>query len=185
MPSISPSNLSANPIALLVASVFGPDANELNFERDRSVLGQMLSFNGNENAIRKTQASDIPARCCPGYGSALSIVEFLVDRYGPQDDAEDVNSEFLISSERMSEIRSKESFLVKAALNIGSVTYSLHNKLFAHAADVSHPLDSNGKSFAGAITVNASGKREIPVYGKVYMFSMQVCIVSYSHLLIR
>jgi hypothetical protein len=145
-------------------NVFGHDAEELNFDRDITVLGRMLTFNGNQNDIvHGIEKGDYnsPPRRCPGYSDALAIIKFLVNRYRPRP----VGDVPTISQARLEEIKSKESFFQKFVLNMGQATYKETNKYFPTASDVKHPLDTNGKSI-GCLPVVAAGERTIPVYGK-------------------
>lgn len=99
-------------------SVFGADAEKLNFNRDPSVLGHMLTFNGNETDISLGIARDdhdSPPRRCPGYGNALAIIKFLIDRYRPQSPDEIPK----IPQARLAEIKSMETLFQKFVLKMG------------------------------------------------------------------
>lgn len=145
-------------------SVFGANANELNFDRNPSVQYQMMTFNGNEKEIMnatKNGQYDSPPRRCPGWSYVLDIIEFLVTRYCPLASSE---SPPMITLERLSEIQSKETIFMKFVLKLGQFTYAENNKYFPHASDVKHPLDTEGREL-GYREINASGTRSIPLYG--------------------
>jgi hypothetical protein len=144
-------------------SVFGEDAEVFNFDRDPSVLGKILTFNGNYNDIVRAGAEgvyDTPPRSCPGCSNAMNIIEFLVDRYCPKDNMEEAS----IAPERLDEIQRKESWFMKFVLKMGQATYNENNKYFPHASEVKHPLDTNGRKI-GSLIISAAGDRHIPVYG--------------------
>jgi hypothetical protein len=150
-------------MSFVLVSVLGEDADALNFDRDPFVLGKMLTFNGNHNDIHRAIAEgdhDTPPRRCPGYGNAMDIIEFLVDRYCPKVNMEEAS----IAPERLDEIQRKESWFMKFVLKMGQATYNENNKYFPHASEVKHPLDTNGRKI-GSLMISAAGDRHIPVYG--------------------
>jgi hypothetical protein len=144
-------------------SVFGEDAEVLNFDRESFVLGKMLTFNGNHNEIVRAGAKgdfDAPPRRCPGYSNAMNIIEFLVDRYCPNVSKNAVS----VAPERLDEIQRKETLFMKFVLKMGQMTYAENNKYFPHASEVKHPLETNGRKI-GSLKIPAAGDRHIPVYG--------------------
>ena len=143
--------------------VFGEDAAVINVDRDPKVTGRMLTFNGNLNDIHHGEKDgnyDFPARRCPGYGYALDIILFLVDRYCPPRKGDGLT----ISDERLAEVTRKETNFMKFVLYMGQVTYSENNKYFPQASEVEHPMDSNGRKL-GSTKIKAAGERYIPIYG--------------------
>jgi hypothetical protein len=158
------SNLVLPPV-----DAFGPDAGEHNFDRDASVLGKMITFNGNQNDIAKAIEvgdHDTPPRRCPGYGYTLDIIEFLVHRYKPADMSFTVSD--YISEERYSQIRRQESPFMKIALAVGSKVYVASNKYFPHASEVKHPLDTKGEPL-DFFEFSACGRsRQMPNNGKFW-----------------
>jgi hypothetical protein len=147
-------------------SVFGSDAEEYNFDRDASIVGRMLTFNGNQNDIAiAIDAGDhnSPPRRCPGYGYALDIIEFLVDRYAPNDN--NISLSNYISPERLREIKGKETSFMKIALTVGSKIYVVNNRYFPQASEVKHPLDVKEKPLNFS-EISACGRvRHLPQYG--------------------
>jgi len=152
----------------LLESVFGPDADTLNFNRDMEVIGKMMTFNGNRNDIALGMAENEPnkpPRRCPGYANAMSIIIYLVDRFAPC--AECLDAANAISEERLVEIHRKETLFQKFVLKMGQLTYNENNKYFPHASEVKHPMDCNGRKL-GSLRIPAAGDRYIPVYGKCF-----------------
>ena len=144
--------------------MFGSDALELNFSRNSEVLGKMLTFNGNENDISdasKRDDYDTPPRRCPGYGYALDIIQFLVDRYAPQECSD---AESYITQERFEQIGRKETGFMKFVLKMGKKTYAENNRYFPHASEVKHPLDTRGKALSPT-EIAVGGIRSMPEYG--------------------
>lgn len=158
------------PFLVDTVSVFGPDAEVLNFDRDPTVLGKMMTFNGNHNDIVRAGDKgdfDTPPRRCPGYGNAMDIIEFLVDRYCPTPN-EDIAS---VPPARIDEIQRKETWFMRFVLKMGQITYASNNKYFPHASEVKHPLDTNGRKI-GSLMIAAAGDRNIPVYGTYNLCTM-------------
>lgn len=146
-------------------TVFGDDAAEINLDRDPSVIGKMLSFNGCYNDIqsairRQPQNLNSPPRRCPGYGYGLDIVQYLVDRYMPVDSYPGAQ----ISAERLENIQKRESWFLWFVLRIGRATYAANNRYFPHASEVKHPRDTL-ETTLGTYTVHAAGERSIPIIG--------------------
>lgn len=147
-------------------SVFGEDAQVVNIDRPDKVLGNMMTFNGNQNDIaegldEKPANHDKPVRRCPGYGYSLDIIEFLVDKFLPPDEPpidDDMEA-------RLKEIEGKESFFMRFVLKMGKKTYASNNKYFPHASEVLHPMDTAGTAL-GSSKVVAAGGRKIPCYGR-------------------
>lgn len=149
---------------LFTVSVFGEDAGVLNFDRPFEVLGRMMTFNGNENDIiegMKKGDPNMPVRRCPGYDYALSIIEFLVDRFMPPDQPP-ISDDY---KKRLDEIKSKESYFMRFVLWTGKKTYAENNEYFPHASEVIHPMDTAGEKL-GSEKIIAAGGRTIPKYGK-------------------
>ena len=146
-------------------SAFGLDAGELNFDRSTEVVGKMLTFNGNSNDIAhgiEVGDHDTPPRRCPGYGYALDILEFLVDRYAPHDH-NDPGS--YITPERFEQIKRKGNGFLKFVLKMGKKTYAANNRYFPSASEVQHPLDTKGKAL-NPVEIAIGGIRTMPEYGK-------------------
>ena len=133
--------------------MFGEDAEEHNFRRDPSILGKMITFNGNWNGI---DGGNSPPRRCPGAHIAVEIIEFLVDRFKPRE---------VVQPDNLDEIQRDESPFMKFVLKMGRRNYAKNNTFFSHASDVKHPLDTDGRSL-GSEKIVASGERYIPVNGR-------------------
>jgi len=149
-----------------IVRAFGPDAAIVKPDRDPAIQYQQLTFNGNENDIKLGASQgrpNFPVRRCPGWGIALDIIEFLVDRYAPPPDAD--RADELISDERMEEVKSRQSKFMSQVLDKGVSVYNENNKYFPHASEVRHPLDTKGRP-PGHLNINVCGSRQIPKYGK-------------------
>lgn len=152
-------------------SVFGDDAHLVNFDRDPATLMKNLTFNGCQQEIHEAMSeenpnSDFPIRRCPGYSYALDIIEFLADRFMPDDDIPGAQ----ISTEQMQQIQNRESMFVKYILRRGRSIYAQNNKYFPHPSCVKHPMDTAGCEL-GSRSISAAGRRTIPVVGKLLSLS--------------